>query len=161
MQHIHEGIQILEWIRASDETISAYMLHPIFQADDDVAQAFIDPELDTISAGVMLLVMEYRNKANAYLCRPETDNYTLADLPTLPVLEVRDMLIADKVQNRKDFELHHKGTHPRSDQLDSYFKLWLQHLGIEEKTYQDWVLRLSTLSINKEYEQVLSRTQRF
>jgi len=49
------------------------------------------------------------------------------------------MLVADKVQNRKDFLAYHKGTHARSDELDYYFKLWLRRLDISEERYQELV----------------------
>lgn len=48
------------------------------------------------------------------------------------------MLIADKVQNYKDFEIYHKSTHPRSKELDQYFKNWLQKLNINTDQYQIW-----------------------
>jgi hypothetical protein len=47
------------------------------------------------------------------------------------------MLIADKIQNRKDFELYHLGKHERSSELDSYFKNWLERLDITEEFYQE------------------------
>ena len=47
------------------------------------------------------------------------------------------ILIADKIQNRKDFELYHLGKHERSDELDSYFKNWLERLNISEEFYQE------------------------
>jgi hypothetical protein len=46
------------------------------------------------------------------------------------------MLIADKIRNRKDFELYHKSTHERSKELDMYFKIWLGTLGVNEERYQ-------------------------
>jgi hypothetical protein len=49
------------------------------------------------------------------------------------------MLIADKGQNRKDFELHHARTHPRAAELRSYFANWLGRLTISETRYQELV----------------------
>ena len=40
------------------------------------------------------------------------------------------MLRADKVQNYKDFLSHHKGSHPRSHELDQYFHNWLARLDL-------------------------------
>lgn len=51
--------------------------------------------------------------------------------------DVQHMLIADKVQNRKDFECYHLGTHPRSAERLPYFKNWLEVLGISESRYQE------------------------
>lgn len=55
---------------------------------------------------VLLLGMEYRYTANNYLSfKPADDPIHLS-----PIAEVNQMLIADKIQNRKDFEIYHKGT---------------------------------------------------
>jgi hypothetical protein len=48
------------------------------------------------------------------------------------------MLIADKIQNRKDFELYHEGTHERSLELKCYFIDWLWRLGVREGEYQEF-----------------------
>ena len=50
--------------------------------------------------------------------------------------------IADKIQNRKDFELYHELTHPRSKELIQYFKNWLEKLGVSEEAYQEYKKRL-------------------
>ena len=56
--------------------------------------------------------------------------------------EVNTMLIADKIQNRKDFELYHEKTHERSIELKEYFSNWLERLGVTEDVYQDMKARL-------------------
>lgn len=74
-----------------------------------------------------MLATEYRRAANAYLCKPETDAWSIDDAKKhigLLLPDIRLMLIADKVQNRKDFMAAHYGTHPRSDQLFDYFNNW-------------------------------------
>lgn len=52
-----------------------------------------------------------------------------------PLREVNDMLIADKVQNRKDFELFHSSTHDKRDRLAAYFAEWLAALEVSEDIY--------------------------
>jgi len=45
------------------------------------------------------------------------------------------MLIADKVQNRKDFEIYHSSTHDKKDRLAAYFAEWLEALEVSEDIY--------------------------
>lgn len=139
INHIDEGLLILEELQADLVTMRAWCLHPIMQMDDDLIKAMSPeyyPELWAFDWQAVALAVEYRRCANTYLCRPETDGYQIEDLPDIPLFQVHNMLIADKVQNRKDFKSYHLGTHDRSDQLDSYFTLWLRHLDITE-TYYD------------------------
>lgn len=51
--------------------------------------------------------------------------------------EVNAMLIADKVQNRKDFEIHHAATHPNRAVLARYFRNGLRRLGVPEPRYAE------------------------
>jgi hypothetical protein len=76
--------------------------------------------------------MEYRNVANAYLSKRRlTKTMSLgAQVRLSPLKEVNDMLIADKVQNFKDFKIHHSKTHPRAAELNGYFTNWLLRLGV-------------------------------
>ncbi|MFY0656227.1 MAG: hypothetical protein JXR12_05685 [Neptunomonas phycophila] len=139
INHIDEGLLILEELRADIITMRAWCLHPMLQMDDDIAKAFnpeYHPELWTFDWQAVALAIEYRHCANLYLCRPETDMYGYPDLPNIPLDQVHNMLIADKVQNRKDFITYHKGTHDRSEQLDCYFEMWLRHLDISETYYE-------------------------
>jgi hypothetical protein len=78
--------------------------------------------------------MEYRNIANAYLSDKIDTNWPLK---LSPIFEVNEMLVADKVQNKKDFDTYHKGTHARSDELTRYFDKWLTALKIAPHTYRE------------------------
>ncbi len=82
--------------------------------------------------------MEYRRVANSYLSRDEVE-----DLVETPLDAVWEMLKMDKIQNRKDFELHHKATHPRSKELTRYFNAWMIILDISEEKYQEIVKTLN------------------
>lgn len=135
IQHVDEGLAILDAIGATDAAKRAYCLHPLLQADADLA-ATIDRVADlTDDPRVLALAMEYRHIANATLST--RDITSAADIPLSPLPEVNAMLVADKVQNRKDFIAHHRGTHPRSDALDRYFERWLERLGVSEERYAE------------------------
>jgi hypothetical protein len=134
INHIHEGLVVLNEIGASEDAEKAFCLHPIFQADADLAVVGDRIRVERVKPWVMVLVMEYRLQANAWL----SDKVSLLGRDVVcigkpscgPLPEVRDMLIADKVQNYKDFLTYHAGTHARSRELDHYFRFWLQALGI-------------------------------
>lgn len=135
MNHIDEGITILHRLGAEESAIRAYMVHPYLQSDVDFENNYF--QVNSFDKNVLVLALEYRKCANAYLCRPHTDRWTVADLATYvgPIIKpVKDMLIADKVQNQKDFLQYHYGTHDRSEQLDNYFKVWLEYLGVTDET---------------------------
>ncbi|MCC5944726.1 MAG: hypothetical protein JJT94_07300 [Bernardetiaceae bacterium] len=139
INHIDEGLQILQQIQASSVAQKAYCLHPLVQLDSDLEQnqhLLIDFDVPTIIA-----VIEYRSVANAYLSRRSI--HSIEDIRLSPLKDVNDMLIADKIQNRKDFEQYHKETHPRSAMLLQYFHNWFERLGISESFYQDCVKFLS------------------
>ncbi len=128
INHINEGVRVLNLIGASKNAIRAFCLHPLAQSDNDLRTFNPDTAANFV---VVMNVMEYRSKANAYLSshRPR--------LPVLsPLKDVNDMLIADKVQNYKDFELYFGNTHQRAEELHRYFKGWLAALGIQEEQYE-------------------------
>ena len=126
MNHIDEGLLILNTLNASEQAKRAYAIHPMFQSDDALKEnSKVATDFDPY---VMMLVMEYRRCANTYLCIPSTDYWCQAYIKSqlgLVLPEVRDMLIADKLQNQKDFKLYHKDTHPRHVELTDYFSNWL------------------------------------
>ncbi len=133
INHIKEGLLILEDLGASKNAKGAFCLHPIFQADEALVNAN-KQDWSAVSSEVLILVLEYRKVANAYLSFREITD--ISEIELSPLREVNLMLIADKVQNRKDFEKYHKGSHPRSNELDAYFKNWLTRLGISEERYE-------------------------
>ena len=140
IRHIDEGLAILRALDATEHAARAFCLHPLVQADADLAA-----NAHLLAAGaltddpyVLALVFEYRHIANATLSSRLSDGRPLAsagDIPLSPLADVNTMLIADKVQNRKDFIAHHRETHPRAAELDRYFALWLERLGVTEARY--------------------------
>ena len=133
INHINEGLIVLERISATEQAKRAFCLHPLLQTDNDLKRNF-PMVADTCNAWVVMLAMEYRNIANAFLSdKIPAQQYSTIQLS--PLFEVNEMLVADKVQNRKDFITYHKGKHARSEELDIYFKKWMVALDISEETY--------------------------
>ena len=158
MNHIDEGLYILRSAivnlgyylyspRLRDMIFDGYCLHPMFQNDGDFAN-----NLDVIrghsfkyGAGfsrAMATAIEYRNIANQYL--PWHGSRKIKDINLSPMEEVNLMLVADKIQNRKDFEKYHLGSHPNSDGLVEYFGNWFERLQISEDFYQQMVSDINT-----------------
>ena len=139
INHINEGINILiSGLGALPDVIEAYRLHPMFQNDDDLyGNRYKLLKLDPYT---VMLIMEYRNIANSSLSDIVYRDYQTDWSPLRlkrpikisPIDEVNKMLIADKVQNWKDFKIHHLGKHERSEELDYYFPSWFRALGISE-----------------------------
>jgi hypothetical protein len=136
LNHIDEGLLVLADLGATDRARRAFCLHPLFQADEDLARSYGDVASATDDPQVLVLALEYRNVANAYLSPREISSIDGIALGPLP--EVHDMLRADKVQNYKDFLLHHRGIHPRSRELEGYFENWLARLGIQRAAFDRW-----------------------
>mgnify|MGYP007071577552 FL=1 len=135
MNHIDEGLYILNQINASDAAKKAYCLHPILQSDTDLYLNY--QSIIGLDNTAIILAMEYRWVANDYLSTKNIES--LSDIRLSPLKDVNDMLIADKIQNRKDFEKYHKSTHPNSERLANYFNNWLMRLKVEESFYQQMV----------------------
>lgn len=133
INHIYEGLSILKYYCAAEEVLDAYALHPMFQEDNKllINLSVYSRYIDSLT---MSIVMEYRNVANRGLSCYQVDDPSKIYLSPIHVVNL--MLIADKVQNRKDFMKYHFGTHPKSRELDIYFKNWLRALKITEKQYE-------------------------
>ncbi len=139
MNHIDEGLRILDALGATREAKRAFCLHPVIQSDADLARSLAPggilrttPGLDPVAVA---LALEYRSVANEYLSSRQVA--AISEIRLSPLPEVRDMLVADKVQNRRDFERHHAATHPRSTALARYFETWLRRLEITEERYRE------------------------
>jgi hypothetical protein len=133
IRHIDEGLAVLRAIGAEDITQRAFCLHSLFQADEQLEYTFnFTGIVEAVFQPVLVLVMEYRNVANRSLRTNYGGKVSLS-----PLKEVNQMLIADKVQNRKDFELYYQGKHEDSAELVTYFQIWLHALGISEERYQE------------------------
>lgn len=126
MNHIEEGIVILQHIGCDSDTIDAYCLHPILQSDNDLIMNYHSTNFNCINAKTLILAMEYRKTANAYLSNRVIES--INDIELCPLPEVNQMLIADKIQNYKDFLKYHKHSHHRSKELQQYFENWLEKL---------------------------------
>lgn len=126
INHIYEGIEILEVIGASESAKRAFCLHPIVQRDADLKDNL--ELLKECDGDIVALAMEYRHVANAYLSTRFITSISQIELGSM--FEIAHMLIADKVQNWMDFEIHHRHKHPRSDELEEYFKYWFRKLGV-------------------------------
>jgi hypothetical protein len=128
MNHIDEGLAVLRDLGATERAKRAWCLHPMLQLDADLPGSYADLAALSDDPAVLVLAMEYRNIANAHLSRREVSS--IDDIALSPLPEVADMLRADKVQNYKDFVLHHGDAHPRAAALHRYFQQWLARLGV-------------------------------
>lgn len=123
MNHINEGVELLDLWGRSDREKAAFCIHPIVQNSEDIDVRWSD---------AFPLAEEYRDRANSYLCRPNTDYVTttgqLAAILGHMSEECAFLLLADKVQNQKDFRAYHWFTHPRRLNLEHYFNVWIKTL---------------------------------
>lgn len=147
INHIYEGVEILKKINADRITIDAYCLHPIIQNDQDFLDFLeFDNNYCEIDPRAWVLACEYRNVANSFLSDKiikNSDGEFLNQSSSLKFCErIKKMLIADKVQNKKDFMIYHLGKHDRSDELAFYFNAWLEILEISNSEYERLVTSL-------------------
>jgi hypothetical protein len=131
IKHIIEGLYVLDALGSNDVTKAAYCLHPILQSDYDFVN-YKSGFIPTALIDAAILAMEYRRVANSYLSKDNIENFV-----GFSCHEVKEMLIADKIQNYKDFLKYHKATHERSKELDEYFNNWFKLLQID---YEEMVL---------------------
>lgn len=136
MNHIDEGLAVLRDVGATGRAMRAWCLHPLVQLDAELPRSYAELGALSEDPAVLVLAMEYRNVANAFLSRREVGS--VDEVALSPLDEVNDMLRADKVQNYKDFLLHHRETHPRAAALHRYFRAWLARLSVGEERFAGW-----------------------
>ena len=139
MKHIDEGLLILQHLKVEEYVMAAYAVHPLFQTPDMLLKIWGNKEYLAIDKHILILAMEYRNKANAFVCRERTDHYEMKDMPIIVMPEVKNMLIADKVQNHANFRRHYSEDHPRREKIKKYFEMWEEHLGISYNQFNSIV----------------------
>lgn len=140
MQHIDHGVKILVARNASAIAQRAFCLHPLLQSDEDFA--LHHARIQSVAApDIYSLAIEYRRVANAALSDRTLTSAEQIELSA--TADVNEMLVADKVQNRNDFQRYHAGHHARSAELTRYFELWLQRLGVSETHYAELVAMLA------------------
>jgi hypothetical protein len=129
INHINEGLEVLRHLHASLDAQEAFCIHPMLQSDEELKRNYDHMSQigeEHISPKVLMLAMEYRNIANQYLSHRKITY--LSDIKVSPIVDVNHMLLADKIQNYKDFLRYHAGTHERTAELNQYFKNWLDRL---------------------------------
>lgn len=149
INHINEGLAVLRRIGASEYAQRAFCVHPMVQADLDLENNY--DILVGCRPQVIALAMEYRSVANEYLSDKAGTGHAIR---LSPLGEVNQMLIADKVQNCKDFNTYHKGTHPRSKELEKYFAHWLEMLEVNQELYEELCAAIDNIK-----EPVMTREQ--
>lgn len=144
MNHIYHGLGVMTSNGASEVAMKAYCLHPVVQSNKafesvispkDGDEVVIAERLKACDINAIMLALEYRKVANSYLCTPLTDSWSKEHAKKMIGWmheDTRQMLIADKVQNRQDFMIHHWRKHDRSSELFKYFHNWLDILGYVE-----------------------------
>jgi len=148
MNHIDEGLVVLERIGASQTARRAFCLHPMVQGDEDLAHTW--PRVGSLGVPprVWVVALEYRNVANAYLASRAVSS--VEEVALSPVTDVNQMLVADKVQNYCDFLRYHADSHPRASELDAYFRIWLARLGISDDAFTEHRRALSQRASRRE-----------
>jgi hypothetical protein len=131
MRHVDEGLRVIIEQGGTNRAMRIFALHGLLQECYRDFTVF-EETLSDVSPDVIIGAMEYRAIANNHLSYHDPSTIRLSEDD-----DVNMALIADKVQNRKDFELYHKDLHPRSAELDEYFLRWLSLLGISEKRYEE------------------------
>jgi hypothetical protein len=147
INHIDEGLFILHQLDASCDAKLGYILHPLFQSDDELANNINNPSLKKLEPKALALAIEYRSVANEYLSQRKIS--TIDEIRLSPLEDVNVMLKADKIQNFKDFEKYHLGIHKRSDELQQYFHNWFMKLGLDPVFYsncKEYLDSLNTIS---------------
>jgi hypothetical protein len=137
-QHVEEGVKILQAIGAAFSTQKAFCIHPLVQCDEDLLNSL--SVLHRFCSRSVALAFEYRWVANRGTRQHVCQDW-IVQLSVWPA--VNQMLVADKVQNCKDFRQYYTAaTHPMYAELDRYFQVWFDALHIDNAQYESLVALL-------------------
>lgn len=131
MAHVDLGLGVLHELGADHNTKAAFCLHGLFQSDDALLSSFAHGRHLGFDPEVIMLTLEYRNIANQWL---RTKGWSSRRPPAIPLPQVRQMLIADKVQNYYNL-MTGNPDHADYLELENYFRLWLDYLGVKYEDY--------------------------
>lgn len=142
MNHIVEGLAIMAAHAPGEpylfDAMQAYCLHPMLQTDEALQENHHQMRFHAPHA--VLFAMEYRWRANSWLSDKVRHHNGMNVVTGRPnpggISAVQLMLVADKVQNYKDFFTHHSETHLRAPELKIYFREWLAALGIDNADFE-------------------------
>ncbi len=158
MNHIDAGLYALKRLDASIDAQKAFCLHPLYQNDEDLKNNFNALAIQDFSPLALAYTIEYRSVANEYLSARKINS--IEEIRLSPLEEVNFMLMADKMQNYKDFTLFHSKTHKNSEELEIYFNNWFKRLHIDEIEYNNYYYSTSFMSIVNSLESSLDRGKR-
>ena len=133
MNHIDEGLAILKSRNCDIQTMEAFCLHPILQVGSLFQKHFDELKSQKISQYTRILATEYAEVANEYLSPRKI--VSIDEIRLSHFDEVNEMLVADKIQNRKDFRLF-KNKYGNAEELEFYFDSWLKRLSVSEEEYR-------------------------
>lgn len=130
--HVEEGVKILQELNVPLVIQQAFVIHPLLQGDDALAENL--PHVVYFDPLALVLCMEYRRVANLGTRKNLRDNGW--NITLSPMAEVNLMLVADKIQNRKLYETKFPKTDPEYEEIGHYFRVWMDALLIPEYDYQ-------------------------
>lgn len=135
INHISEGLRLLDYLEVHRPAKVAFCLHPIVQdgcGRDQWSQLYY-----TYGERVMYLLHNYTAVANKFLPAAVVHR-TRTGFKTIPIElpedldgDVRWMLLADKIQNRKDYRANWN-KFPNWIQLADYFNAWMIALDLSD-----------------------------
>lgn len=140
IDHIDQGLEIIDYCNGTSHAHDAYCLHPIIQSTKafvyELSNQTIISNIECLDPYAVMLAVEYRSTANMYLSY-KVNRLTSSERRTIKrrlemIPDLKLCLIADKVQNFKDFLKYHQ-THERACELNQYFRDWIFNiLGVED-----------------------------
>jgi hypothetical protein len=138
--HVKEGLHILSLLPhmgifdVDIFTEKAYCLHAVSQNDADLMEFY--GNFHRFSSTSIGYAMEYRNVANRSLRTSFKKEFNYTEIILSPIPQVNYMLIADKIQNRKDFLKYYPYPGEHWDSINHYFNMWMKRLDVSEDFYE-------------------------